>query len=113
MKSFLISMAGIFGIAAVILYFVSIRDVGGFQVANTQSTVFCAACAIICAINVVGAIILNYMESNGSVSGLGSRAGTSGSSIPATNSRVWICAKCGTSNPNSKVQCQSCGSIRP
>ncbi len=113
MKSFLIAMAGIFGFAAIVLYFVSIKDVGGIQVANVQSTVFCAACAVICAVNTVGAIILNYMESGGSVSGSGNRSGTAGSNTPATNNNAWICSKCGASNPKSRVQCHTCGSYRP
>ena len=114
MKSFLITMAGIFGFAAIVLYFVSIKDVGGYQVANVQSTVFCAACAVICAVNTVGAIILNFLESGGSVSSSGSsRSGSTGSSAPASNNHAWICSTCGTSNPNSRVQCKSCGSIRP
>lgn len=59
-------MAGIFGILAVILYFVSIKEVssGGYsiQVANIQATVFAAASAIMCAINTAGAMIVSVIE---------------------------------------------------
>ena len=30
----------------------------------------------------------------------------------APEARPWICSKCGASNPKSKVQCHSCGTIR-
>ena len=79
MKKFLIVAACIFGALAIIFYIVSIKEVSGYQIANIQSTVFCAACAIICALNIVGAIILNYLESynGGGVSYSDSSAGYS------------------------------------
>ena len=72
MKKFLITMAIIFGILAVILYFASLNHLdsnsakilGTDTTINIQGTVFCAACAIICVINLVGAIILSQLESN-------------------------------------------------
>lgn len=32
---------------------------------------------------------------------------------PAVDEGPWICSKCGASNPKSKVQCHSCGTMRP
>ena len=70
MKKFLYAMAIIFGIAAIVLYFTSVKELdkesaailGVDNVINIQSTVFCAACAIICAINIVGALIFTLLE---------------------------------------------------
>ncbi len=70
MKKFLIVMAVIFGIAAVVLYFTSVIKLdaesasvlGIDSVINIQATVFCATCAIICAINVVGVLIFTLLE---------------------------------------------------
>ncbi len=31
---------------------------------------------------------------------------------PAADESPWICSKCGASNPKSKVQCHSCGTMR-
>lgn len=71
MKKFLIAMACLFGILTIVLYFTSLvhwdgstaRMLGTDTTVNIQGTVFCAACAIICALNVVGAVILSYLES--------------------------------------------------
>lgn len=64
-------MACLFGILTIVLYFTSLvhwdgstaRMLGTNTTINIQGTVFCAACAIICALNVVGAVILSYLES--------------------------------------------------
>ena len=63
-------MACIFGIATIILYFSSLnhwdeqtsRMLGTSTTINIQGTIFCAACAVITAINVVGAIVLSMLE---------------------------------------------------
>ena len=72
MKKFLYVMAGIFGVLTIIFYFTSLnhldrdaaRLLGTSTTINIQATVFCAACAVICALNVVGAIILTFIENN-------------------------------------------------
>ncbi len=64
-------LAAVFGILAIVFYFSSIRkldkniaDLWGIDaVANIQDTVFAAACAILCGINVAGAMILSSLES--------------------------------------------------
>lgn len=117
MKGFLKWMAGIFGILAVVFYFVSIQDVNGLKVANIQSTVFCAACAVICALNVVGAIIFTYLESlSSSISSLEKK---SIQSDPVKNASVgdnsqnsrdkgeWTCS-CGHINSSFESTCP-CG----
>ena len=64
MKKFLGIMALIFGGLAIYLFIDSAKDVGlSFQVANIQETVFCAACAVLCAMNIIGAIIIESIES--------------------------------------------------
>lgn len=59
--------AVIFAILAVVFYVISIKevnagDLGKIQVANIQSTVFAAACALACIINVVGGIIITNVD---------------------------------------------------
>lgn len=63
-------MAGIFGALALAFYFTSIKEVSGeasrylnvSAVVNVQGTVFAAACAVLCGINVVGAVVLGGIE---------------------------------------------------
>lgn len=70
MKKFLIVMAIIFGILTIILYFSSINKLdyntaklmGTSATINIQATVFCAATAIMCVINIVGALIYQGLE---------------------------------------------------
>ena len=70
-KNVLIAFAIIFGVAAIILFFSSVRQLdssvarayGTSAVINIQDTVFCAACAVMCVVNAVGAIVLNSIES--------------------------------------------------
>ena len=70
MKKFLIVMGVIFGILSFIFYFTSIKELdsssasvlGTSSVVNIQGTVFCAACAVLCAVNIVGSIILGSHE---------------------------------------------------
>jgi len=73
MKAFLIIMAIVFAIATGVLYNSSLnkldsytaRQLGVDTTINIQATVFCAACAIMCIINIVGAIIISVVENNG------------------------------------------------
>ena len=59
MKRVFLIVAAVFAVLAIIFYVSSIRDVSGLQVANIQATIFAAACAVICALNIVGAFILD------------------------------------------------------
>ena len=76
MKKFCTAMACIFGVATIILYIMSInkldsdsaRLLGTSATINIQGTVFCAATAIMCVINAVGAMILSVLEDNGLIS---------------------------------------------
>ncbi len=71
-KTLLWILAIVFGLLAIILYFSSIKELdretarylGTGSVANVQGTVFAAACAVLCGVNVVGALILSQMEDN-------------------------------------------------
>ena len=125
MKKFLIIMACVFGILTIVLYFSSLnhldkstaRYLGTDTTINIQGTVFCAACAIICAINIVGAIIIHFLETNRSsvAYSSGSRYGgipTDDGGVLTTSGSYWVCPKCKTRNPRSKVECRECGTIR-
>ena len=63
-KKFLIAMAVIFGGLAIYFLISSIRTVEGldFQIVNIQDTVFFGVFAVICAINIVGALIYSLIE---------------------------------------------------
>ena len=120
MKKFLIIAAAVFAVLAIIFYVVSIQEVktgyGTIAIANIQATTFCAACAIICAINVVGAILFSYLETfeyrtGSSVSGTSGIQTSDGGFIP-TAGNYWTCPKCKNRNPMSKVECRECGTIR-
>lgn len=67
MKKFLWAMAGLFAVLAIVFYNKSIIKAGyGYNtmdVANMQMTVFAAASAILCGVNVVGALILSAIDS--------------------------------------------------
>ena len=131
MKKFMVVMACIFGVLTIVLYFLSLnhldsyssRTLGTSTVVNIQGTVFCAACAIICALNIIGAMILHYLEYNsGSSNNLmysDSSAGysvhgikTSDGGVQMTSGSYWTCPKCKNRNPLSKVECRECGTIR-
>lgn len=123
MKKFLCIMAGIFGGLTIILYFTSLnhldrdaaRFLGTSTTINIQGTVFCAACAVICAINVVGAIILNYIENNTLSSGTSAASTgiqTEDGGVKMTSTNYWVCPKCKTHNPFSKIECKECGHVR-
>lgn len=128
MKKGLLCASGVFGILAVILYFSSLNHldekeaklVGTSTLVNIQGTVFCAACAVICAICLVGALILIYLDDNTSGNTSFSRTSarygfhgtktTDGGILTAGSS--WTCPKCKSSNPLSKVVCKECGTVR-
>ena len=69
-KKGLIWASAIFGILAIILYFTSNRQLdsasaallGTDSVINIQGTVFCAACAVICAVFAAAAILYDFIE---------------------------------------------------
>ena len=71
-KTFLIAMACVFGALALILYFTSIKELdretarylGTGSVANIPGMIFSAACAVLCGLNVIGAVIISAMEEN-------------------------------------------------
>lgn len=126
MKKFLIIMACVFAVLTIILYFTSLnhldsksaKALGVSTTINIQGTVFCAACAIICALNIVGAIILNYLEENttsypSSAGGL-SHTGfkTEDGGVQLNSGHYWTCPKCKTRNPYSKIECKECGTLR-
>lgn len=123
MKKFLYVMAGIFGVLTIIFYFTSLnhldrdaaRFLGTSTTINIQATVFCAACAVICALNVVGAIILTFIENNAVASSapsvpMGIQTEDGGVQMTATN--YWVCPNCKTRNPFSKIECKECGHVR-
>ncbi len=66
----LYAFAFIFGVLAIVFYGISIRELdsemqklfGIEAVANIQSTVFAATCAILCGLNIIGAMILDSVE---------------------------------------------------
>ncbi len=146
MKKFLWTMAGIFGVAAIILYFVSIQKLnssaasflGTDSVVNIQGTIYCAACAVICACNIIGALLLDAFESVhmsligkiDSANRASSGKNTTATSIPSTVSHIssevsfnktnhqdngnpasqsWVCNKCGTHNSIRTIVCRKCG----
>lgn len=124
MKKFLMVMAGIFGVATIILYFSSIhkldsasaRYLGISETINIQGTVFCAACAVICALNVVGALILQYLEDNvtsaAPVSYSDMDIQTEDGDVVMTSTNYWVCPNCKNRNPFSKIECKECGYVR-
>lgn len=57
------ALAILFGILAIVLYVFSIREVGSIQVANIQLTVFAAACAVMCCVNVAALLVMKYIDS--------------------------------------------------
>ena len=52
-----------------------------------------------------GGTISNTMESKGGIP-------TSDGGVRMTNTSYWICPKCKTRNPFSKIECKECGTIR-
>lgn len=124
MKKFLVVMAVIFGVLTVILYFSSLNHLDSYEsrllgtstTINIQGTVFCAACAIICALNIVGAIILNQMESLNTAARSSDSTVSSGiktdSGIVMTAQNSWTCPKCKARNPRSRIECSECGYVR-
>ena len=122
-------MAIVFAIATVILYSASIKELdrdtarylGTNSVANVQATVFCAATAIMCVINAVGAIIISALEkqtqlsiakTENTVEDVVNKA-TAPEKDNAREERIlseggWKCPNCGTLNQNYVTSC-GCG----
>ena len=69
-KTVLVVFAILFAILTLVFYFTSIKEVdretarylGISAVANVQGTVFAAACAVMCCINIAGIVILGAVE---------------------------------------------------
>ena len=60
--------------------------------------------------------VVEYVENKGSAGNQSSSVFTSVSpknDVFVSSDNCWICSKCRTSNPNSKVECRNCGAIRP
>lgn len=76
-KNVLWGLAAVFGILTIVFYCVSIqkldrdaaRLLGVSSVVNIQSTIFTGACAVLCGVNVVGAVIISCLEESGAHSG--------------------------------------------
>ena len=64
MKRFLWFMTVVFLILTIVCYSNSVRSVSGlsYDVVNIQMTIFASACAILCVINFVGALIISAIE---------------------------------------------------
>ena len=120
MKKALLVVGGIFGVLAIILYIDSVKDVKGFgQVANVQETVFCAACAIICAISIIGSMIISAIENGVDIQKAEiQKAIQSSSAFFAAENEArerkilaeggWRCPNCGELNHHYVTSC-SCG----
>lgn len=122
MKKFCIVMACIFGVATIVLYIMSInkldrdsaRLLGTSATINIQGTVFCAATAIMCVINAVGAMILSAIETQ-SYQAEKAYAHSAPSALEeeARLRKViaeggWKCPKCGSINQSYVSSC-GCG----
>lgn len=66
MKKFLWAMTILFAILTIVFYSNSTVSTGYGEVANMQMTVFAAACAVLCGVNLVGALVLTAIESQSS-----------------------------------------------
>ena len=126
MKKVLIGFAIWFGAAAIVLYFISINKLDGetarmFGISatiNIQATVFCAASAIMCVVNAVGAIMLSGIEiENESIAQAMERQRPSSLDNEARERRIiaeggWRCPTCGTLNHHYVSSC-GCGTKKP
>ena len=125
MKKFLFVMACIFAVLTIILYFSSLNHLseqeakllGIKTTVNIQGTVFCAASAVICAMNIIGAIILDYLDANKGANSLFQRIHLGGirlsdGGVKVTAGQSWTCPKCQTINSRSRVTCCECGTSR-
>ncbi len=125
MKGFLIFMAIVFAIATIFLYNASIKEVdyntarliGTNAIANTQATVFCAATAIMCVINAVGAIIVSALETEVQRSTARTKEVVDKATAPVESKSKeekilsqggWRCPQCGSLNQNYVSSC-GCG----
>ena len=125
MKTFLIVMAVVFGIATIFLFNASIikqdaytaRALGVSETINIQATVFCAATAIMCVINAVGAIVISALEFEVQNSTAKTKEEVKKATAPKDDeSREekilshggWRCPQCGSLNHNYISTC-GCG----
>ena len=122
MKKFLTVMACVFGVATIILYIMSInkldkdtaRMLGTSATINIQATVFCAATAIMCVVNAVGAIIISALETQSYQAAKAvSNSAPSALEEEARARKViadggWKCPKCGSVNMSYVSSC-GCG----
>jgi hypothetical protein len=128
-KPALLIAAAVFAILAIIFYVSSIQEVKvGYekmQVANVQTTTFAAACAVLCALNLLAFVIIFYIENlladlSYKVKNSGGETTTvlekdsSGRDVAKSFDRTnsWQCPKCKTLNPKSRIECKECGTIR-
>lgn len=124
MKKFLIVMACVFGVAAIVFYVSSIRELdknsasilGTNAVINIQDTVFCAATAVMCVMNAIGAILISVMESRDNQT---AKAVSDSASVPSAADEDakarkviegggWKCPQCGSLNMSYVSSC-GCG----
>ncbi len=127
MKKFFGIMAAVFFILAIIFYVNSIRTVSygrsTLDVANIQMTVFAAASAVLCVVNLVGALLaykietemesLNYnmgkmLSSESDNTSSGSMLSNAVRSLNQEKKlNEWTCI-CGASNSNTAAYCYRC-----
>ena len=125
MKGFLIFMAIVFAVATIFLYNASIikqdsynaRILGVSETINIQATVFCAATAITCVINSVGAIIISALETEVQSSTAKTKEAvkeaTAQEESKSREEKIlsqggWKCPQCGTINQSYVSSC-GCG----
>ncbi len=128
-KPFLLIMAAVFAILAIIFYVISIQEVRiGYeklQIANIQSTTFCAASAVLCGLNIIAFLILSFVDNmlsdlayhiknTGGETAIVLQKDSAGRDIAKTydRSNSWQCPKCKTLNPKSRIECRECGTVR-
>ena len=120
MKKILWVLAAVFGTLAIILYFASLnqldsstaRVLGTSTIVNIQGTVFCAGCAVICAVFSAAALILTEIE-NHETARYYTQVRQNAEQTTESLTSYWVCPKCNTKNPRSKVECRECGTTRP
>ena len=57
-------------------------------------------------------LIVEYVENKSAPSNFKS-SDTVNESLEAGSGSYWVCPKCKTRNPNSKIECKECGEINP
>ena len=114
MKGFLWTMAVIFAILAIICYSNSIISTGyGQNVANVQMTVFAAACAVLCGINLVGALLLSAILSIPANPGFQNEKKPENEKEPSKPEYPNVESTTYTSLENHEIKCDNCGEIQP